>query len=565
MTTRYFGAWLALSGLLLVSACGAGENTGRSDEITLQPDAPKPDDGTTDPATYTVTATAGPGGGLSPAVLTVEEGEAASFTVTTDVFYEIDSVTGCHGNLAGDAYTTGPITADCTVQASFRLSAYAIGGTMEGLVEGKNLTLRLNGASDLTLDHTDNGVAFTFPATLAHGADYEVTLVEQPPNHECVIESGAGTVNGAPVDDIMVVCDSFPVVSPGLLHTLMLKADGTLWATGDNSQGQLGLGDFDGRETFTPIGERSDWVRIAAGDSFSMALNAAGELWGWGNNSLGQLGLGHTDNVTPPEPVRIGADSDWIDIGVGIQYAAARKRDGTVWTWGLNANAQLGLGDTAARYAPTRVTTATWVSLTVGPQSVQVLNAEGELWGWGSSLFNILGPYSTNITLPTRYGDANGWLVADIANSHAAAVKTDGSLWAWGVNHKGQCAVSGGLLSIDTATRVGDATDWARVSTGTDFTLALKADGSLFGFGNNADGRLGLGDTSETATPSPITSAAGAWRGAEAGLRNTLEGGNFAFGVARNGTVWAWGDNTSGQLGLGAVAGVTVPTEVVLE
>ena len=158
---------------------------------------------------FTVTASAGPNGTITPPTQDVDHGEVATLTVTPDAHHHIDTVEGCGGTLAGDTFTTAPVTADCEVSASFAIDTHAIGGSVSGL-SGSGLVLRLNGSEDLAVG--GNG-AFEFATPVDSQASYLVTIAQQPgaPQQICSVANGSGTVGDEDVDDVLVSCvDALP-------------------------------------------------------------------------------------------------------------------------------------------------------------------------------------------------------------------------------------------------------------------------------------------------------------------------------------------------------------------
>ncbi|WP_421620666.1 hypothetical protein [Alkalilimnicola ehrlichii] len=154
---------------------------------------------------------------------------------------------------------------------------YPVGGTLTGLEQGHTVTLQLNGANDLTLDHTANDNPYSFAVKLPHGSAYEVTLPAEPSQHHCTIHNATGTVDGA-VMNVDVECTAFPVLAAGDDHTVAVKADGTLWAWGRNGYGRLGLGDTDDRDVPEQVGTDSDWTAVSAGRDHTVAVKANGTL-----------------------------------------------------------------------------------------------------------------------------------------------------------------------------------------------------------------------------------------------------------------------------------------------
>ena len=130
-----------------------------------------------------------------------------------------------------------------------------------------------------------------------------------------------------------------PKIAAGAYHTLTIKADGSLWAWGENRFGQLGDGTTVNRPLPVRIGTETDWVEISAGDYYSLALKTDGSLWAWGYNYDGQLADGTT--VDKHSPVRIGTATDWAAIAAGGYHLIALKTDGSLWVWGDNNHGQL--------------------------------------------------------------------------------------------------------------------------------------------------------------------------------------------------------------------------------
>ena len=143
----------------------------------------------------------------------------------------------------------------------------------------------------------------------------------------------------------------------GYYYTLILKNDGTLWGCGNNSNGELGLGDNYDRTTFTEITTNTDDIRsVYCGANYTFILKNDGTLWGCGYNSFGSLGLGDTNNRNTFTQITTNAD-DIKEIYCGAYHTLILKNDGTLWSAGYNQYGQLSLGNTNDRYIFTQVTT----------------------------------------------------------------------------------------------------------------------------------------------------------------------------------------------------------------
>jgi alpha-tubulin suppressor-like RCC1 family protein len=229
-------------------------------------------------------------------------------------------------------------------------------------------------------------------------------------------------------------------IAVGLNHNLALKSDGTLWAWGSNAYGQLGTGNTNFQYDIPiQIGTANDWAFIATGFSnYSLALKTNGTLWAWGDNTYGQLGIGNTTQQN--NPVQVGTDNNWQFIEVSYHNALALKTDGTLWTWGDNTYGQLGIGNTVQQNSPVQIGTGNnWVQIKVGRNHSLALKTDGTLWSWGDNMRCQLGiGNSTQQNIPVQVGNDNDWNTLSAGYYHNLAVKNDGTLWAWGDNGYGE-------------------------------------------------------------------------------------------------------------------------------
>ncbi|MBK8042926.1 MAG: hypothetical protein IPK21_09825 [Haliscomenobacter sp.] len=269
-------------------------------------------------------------------------------------------------------------------------------------------------------------------------------------------------------------------IAAGSGFSLAIKSDGTLWAWGKNNFGALGIGNYDNSSIPVQVGMGTDWVAISARHQggHALALKADGTLWAWGNNFQGALGIGNNDNDRNI-PTQVGSDSDWSTISAGSSYSMALKTNGTLWTWGGNSAGHLGLGNNTNTNTPTQVGLDTdWKSIDAGAFRSHALKTDGTLWGWGYNGFNV----------PVQVGTDGDWKGA-ASYGHTLAIKTDGTLWAWGDNSDGQLGI-GNNINTATPTQVGSENKWSEISA-SEHSLAIKADGTLWTWGSNSEGQLG--------------------------------------------------------------------------
>jgi len=165
-------------------------------------------------------------------------------------------------------------------------------------------------------------------------------------------------------------------LGPGGWWAMALKTDGTIWAWGEGEAGQLGQGNTTDYSSPVQVGALTTWSKISAGNHYAqgvvLAIKTDGTLWAWGEGSDGQLGDGTT--VDKSSPVQIGGLTTWAECSSGYQQSQALKTDGTLWAWGAGANGTLGLNNTTNYSSPVQVgALTTWTTLAAGNHGPQRL------------------------------------------------------------------------------------------------------------------------------------------------------------------------------------------------
>ena len=298
-----------------------------------------------------------------------------------------------------------------------------------------------------------------------------------------------------------------PVQMPGIDHVksvcaggdfgLVLKDDGTVWAWGFNNYGQLGIGTTDKTKHTPPVQVHIDHViAISIGSCNAYALKDDGTVWAWGLNSAGQLGDGTT--INRPFPVQVQGLDDVKSVSAGSYHTLALKNDGTVWAWGNNDNGQLGDGTYISSLTPQKVPVDDAVTLSAGNYQNIILKNDGTVWIWGPNAF-IQPRYSTDpvsqpeiILTPRQVTGLDG--VVSVATGkqylYYLVLKEDGTVWSWGKNNWGELG-DGTYKDNPNPEKILDGI--VDISAGAYHNLALKNDGSLWAWGLNNQGQLGDG------------------------------------------------------------------------
>jgi alpha-tubulin suppressor-like RCC1 family protein len=347
---------------------------------------------------------------------------------------------------------------------------------------------------------------------------------------------------------------TIPQVKAGENHTVMLRSNGTLWACGDNFLGQLGDGTTTARNVPIRIGTATDWMAISAGQYHTMAIKTDGSLWAWGDNTYGQLGTG-TASFVETAPVQVGTAKDWATVSAGDYHTVAMKTDGTIWSWGDSADGTLGTGETYSGIilpTPAQIGTDKWKAIATGQGHTMAVRADGALFGFGANGVGQLGDQSNlEGRNPVQIGTDLDWADVTVRGNQTVARKTDKKLFTWGHNADGQLG-DGTLANKDLPTKVDDNA-WKSIASGDGHTVALKDDGSLWTWGDNTEGQCGDGKVElQIKTPKPIGTAKD-FIAIDAGEAHTVA-------MKANGTIFAIGDNTLGQLCNGTNTAKSSPT-----
>jgi len=338
-------------------------------------------------------------------------------------------------------------------------------------------------------------------------------------------------------------------------------ATGSLWTWGNDGQGRLG-DNTAGTDKSSPIQTVSggtNWKQVSVGDFYTASIKTDGTLWTWGHNTYGQLG----DNtiVHRSSPVQtVSGGTNWKQVAGGISHTAAIKTDGTLWTWGRGQYGQLGDNSQVNKSSPVQTVAGgtNWKQVAGGQDYTAAIKTDGTLWTWGHNPFGALGDNTVvNKSSPIQtVSSGTNWKSVACGRQATAAIKTDGTLWLWGHNQIGKLGDNTVVNKSSPVQTVAGGTNWKQVAGGQDHTAAIKTDGTLWLWGDNVDGNLA--DNTRTVKSSPIQTVSGGtnWKLVACGEYYTVA-------IKTDGTLWTWGDNATGQLGDNTVVLKSSPVQTV--
>ena len=343
-------------------------------------------------------------------------------------------------------------------------------------------------------------------------------------------------------------------VACGYRYTLVVKNDGSLWATGNNNYGQLGLGDTTARTTFTKVTTNinNDVKQIACGENHTFILKNDGSLWACGYNNYGQLGNGGNNTLKTFTKITNNINNDVKEVICGRGHTYIIKNDGTVWSTGKNTAGELGLNNTTNKNLFTQVTTnvSDVKQIACGYYHTYLLTNDGTVYACGDNSKGQLG--LGNTTQKNIFTTVNITNVKQISchNYQSMLVKNDGTLWACGDNTVGQLGFGRyeGTYNSFTQVTANINNDVKQIACGYGHTFILKNDGSIWSTGYNDYGQLSLGDTANRPSFNEITSYT------NNDIKQIYCGDNHTFVLTNDGSVWCCGYNEYGQLGLNDVA-----------
>ncbi len=346
------------------------------------------------------------------------------------------------------------------------------------------------------------------------------------------ISGGYGHACGVAISEVNDTSDSAHKIE---LHQLLC------W--GDNRKGAVGFGSATANYYEPTAIQDDDWRVVSAGNSHSCAIRLDNSLWCWGDNSSSQLG--HVSaKTTSPSPVV--SSRDWSSVSASDQFTCALKTDQTLWCWGKNDTSQFGNGTTNSTTVPTLISSG-WKTIATGQAHSCAINSSDELYCWGDNRYGQIGN-GTTVNQPTPFkvttDSATTWSAVASSRQHTCAITlTDKSLWCWGNNETGQLGINN-TAHQSRPIKINHTTSWLTVSTGESHTCANDKANVIHCWGLNHYGQLGNGLSSDTERARLFDTSAN-WQAIASGYRHScgLKGSAVPY------SLWCSGFNHYGQVG----------------
>ena len=310
---------------------------------------------------------------------------------------------------------------------------------------------------------------------------------------------------------------SWVSIAAGHVHTLAIGNDGDIYAWGDNDYGQLGDGSVVSSDTLVKVDLPSGVTakQVSCGYWHSLALCSDGTVYAWGENNNGQLGNGTTTNSDVPVKVDLPSGVTPVAVLAGWYYSFALGADGTLYAWGGNVQGQLGLGNTTSESLPVKVPfpsgVTKWTGMYGGIYFAAAMGNDGNLYESGYNQYGQLGNGTATGTSSgvMEFQKANmpagvtGWNQIACTGSSVLAIGNNDTLYAWGYGGSGEMGNGTTLGANPVAVRVSmpPGVVVTSLAAGRNHALAIGSDGNIYAWGQGGQGQLGNNSIRNSSVP----------------------------------------------------------------
>jgi len=380
--------------------------------------------------------------------------------------------------------------------------------------------------------------------------------------HNASGQLGDGSTNSSSIPvDVVGLNASVKAITTGTFHSCAVTDNGAAKCWGANWYGQIGDGTTTNHTTPTNVSGLNSGVATISGGDHTCAVMDDGDIKCWGINTNGELGDGTTTQRLSPTDV-VGLTKEATSVSVGGHYTCARLQDNSVQCWGDGWAGQLGDGEYRLSTHPVQVNglEAGVIQLDTGKDHSCVLMFNGGVKCWGRNYSGQLGDgnQTGKILEPVNAERLDNIASIDAGDYHNCAITTSGNAKCWGKNTDGQLGNDNDYINShlpqDVATLNSDIVD---ITSGGSHSCSISNTGEVKCWGLNNRGQLGNGSTTFSSnTPTNVS-------GLNSGAQAIAAGWMHTCAIVNNGGVQCWGDNTNGKLGDGTTTNRTTPVNVI--
>ena len=375
-----------------------------------------------------------------------------------------------------------------------------------------------------------------------------VTGAKEGKTTAIVTKADTGATSIANVTVLPAGVEIEPMALTCMSHTVVLKANGTVWAYGLNSSYELGNGNTKSSDRPLQI-KFPDGVKIkqiAVGNTHNLALDTEGNVWGWGVNSNNSLG------TTSSTPVYLGINNV-KKIAANNDQSMILTKDGYVYVWGLNSNGELGIGTYNQVTTPTLLDYVNNVlDISLGKNHTMILTTNGKVLTSGLNSYGQTGKDGgksntfTEIELPETIGKISA------GDNHSVLLSVTGNVYTFGYNENGQLGL-GTKTNVTKPTKT-NMTNIMEISAGRNHTVVLGANRVLYSTGSNSNGQLGIGTKDDKLLFTEITKVQD--------MMSISSGNTYSVAIKYDGDVYGWGDYYHGTSSVKTKTNSRIPVKI---
>jgi alpha-tubulin suppressor-like RCC1 family protein len=288
-------------------------------------------------------------------------------------------------------------------------------------------------------------------------------------------------------------------ISAGLAHTVVIDLNSNVITFGYNKHGQLGLGDTQDRNIPMKISNLKV-KEISAGRDHTVLIDLNNNVWSFGANEYGQLGLDNFEHMSIPTKI---PNLEAKHVSAGESHTIVIDLNDDIWVFGYNKDGQLGLGDNQNRSKPTRILNIKAKQICAKGNYTAVIDFNDNIWVFGSNEFGQLGLGNFEYkNIPMQILNLKAKQIS-LGGTHTVIIDIDDNVWSFGLNEYDQLGIDDKFKYVIDKPMQIPMLKARQVSAGDYHTMLIDLNDNLWAFGNNTYDQLGLGDIQDVHVPIP--------------------------------------------------------------